>query len=190
MNSKHLFKYQTPLLIIIGIPLLVGIFYLTRPSDKKPIDAIDVKVKDAAEDSETEEETRNNTANPAPDETAKPSKVTFRYPKELDAKYIYTQDWPPTVEVKIAKFVCAETIRKINGREYCIGSESEGAAGSIYTTYTYNTMEGDRMITIRFTLRYAQCGNYSEPKKTECEQEHQSFDLDDLVDRIVQTIRW
>ncbi len=116
--------------------------------------------------------------------------VSFRYPEKLTTKYIYVQEWPPQIEVKIAQFFCAEPLKKINSRDYCIGTQTEGAAGSIYTTYTYNTMQNDRLVSLRFTLRYVQCGNYGEPQKSGCEIERNAFNVDALADRIVQTVSW
>lgn len=115
--------------------------------------------------------------------------ITFEYPEELPTEYIIAQEWPPNIELRIAQFLCAVPLREINGREYCVGEETEGAAGSIYTTYTYNTIKNEKMIVISFTLRYLQCGNYSEPRKTECESEREIFDLDSLVDQIAQSVR-
>ncbi len=114
--------------------------------------------------------------------------VSFRYPETLGTKYIDVQKWPPEVEIKIAQIFCAEPLREINGNKYCVGSESEGAAGSIYTTYTYNAMKNNRLVTLRFILRYVQCGNYGEPQKSECERERADFNLDNLVDRVAQTV--
>lgn len=115
-------------------------------------------------------------------------KISFRYPADLGAKYISVQQWPPAVEVAIAQFLCAEPLRQINGRGYCVGSETEGAAGSVYTTYTYNTMKDGRMVSLRFTLRYSQCGNYDETERKACESERETFDLDGVVDKIAQSL--
>jgi len=38
--------------------------------------------------------------------------------------------------------------RKIDGRIYCIESVSEGAAGTIYTQYTYSTIKRGNLITV------------------------------------------
>lgn len=114
--------------------------------------------------------------------------ITFQYPEELPTNYIMTQEWPPRVDARIAQFLCAESLQEISGREYCIGSESGGAAGSVYTSYTYNTMQGDRMITVQFALRYPQCANYAEPEQTACEVEQEAFNVDALADQIVDTV--
>lgn len=123
--------------------------------------------------------------------TATGDGFTFQYP-ELQTKYISAVEWPPEVNVLIAQFLCAEALQKINGRDYCIGTESGGAAGTIYITRTYNTMKNDRMVTIKFTLRYPECQNYDDPQKSECEKERQEFnpELDNLVDKIAQSVKF
>lgn len=112
----------------------------------------------------------------------------FKYPATLPTQYILVQKWPPTIEVAIAKFTCASPIKKINNRGYCVGEDSQGAAGSIYTTYIYNTEINGQMVTARFTLQYKQCANYGEPQKSNCEKERKNFSSDTLVDSIIQTI--
>lgn len=124
--------------------------------------------------------------------TASGDGFTFQYP-ELPTKYISAVEWPPEVKVLIAQFLCVEeALKKINGREYCVGIESGGAAGTTYVTHTYNTMKNDRMVTIRFTLRYPECQNYGDPQKSECEKERQEFnpELDNLVDKIAQSVKF
>ncbi len=119
---------------------------------------------------------------------------------ELDTKYISGQGWPPKITTSAGSFTCKEggseiepggiTSKKvINGRVYCVTTQSEGAAGSIYTTYKYVTTNNGRLTTAEFTLRYPQCLNYSDPQKTECLTERQNFDLDGLVDRIVMSVK-
>jgi len=136
-----------------------------------------------------------------PWKTATSSQVglSFRYPEELTTEYIHTVDWPPQIQVLDKKFACNETgveiaqggqttKRTVANREYCVTKSSEGAAGSTYTQYTYAFFKNGQTITLIFTLRAVQCGNYDDPQKTACEQERESFDLDGVVDRIAQTV--
>jgi len=37
-------------------------------------------------------------------------------------------------------------------------------------------------------IRYPQCMNYSEPQRTECENERETFDLDKIIGFIVKNI--
>lgn len=123
----------------------------------------------------------------------------FQYPEVLGATYISTAEWPPAAEVTDDEFVCGrinlgngppeQNIPKtINGHAYCVTESSEGAAGSTYTTYTYLTVRGEKSVSLKFTLRYPQCLNYDDPKQSECLAERESFDLDALVDRMMDTV--
>lgn len=74
---------------------------------------------------------------------------------------------------------------EINDRKYCISSFSEGAAGSVYTTYTYTTVVEDMVYQISFVVRYSNCGNWPEERRIECQTERENFNLDSLVDEVV-----
>ncbi len=124
--------------------------------------------------------------------TAKDSinSISFQYPKELQATYIHTVDWPPKAAISNAVFTCnnAGLVTIINGQQYCITKVSEGAAGSTYTNYSYVTQEDGKLVTLTFSLRFPQCGNYNDPQKTACENERTAFSLDSVVDRIFGTM--
>lgn len=126
--------------------------------------------------------------------------IQFKYPTDLQVEYITPQDWPPQITVKTGQFICnaqdgsaslpTRTLKKIyNNNTYCIEAMSEGAAGSVYTTYTYTTQKDSKLISVKFTLRFPQCLNYDDPKKTACQNERTTFDLDSLVDQIINTIK-
>ena len=129
------------------------------------------------------------------------SGAEFQYPKELSTKYISIVDWPPKVAVKSEAFSCVESgseimqggkteKRMVDNRTYCVTKITEGAAGSIYTTYTYAALKENKTVIFAFTLRAVQCANYDEPKKSECEQERETFDIDGVVDRIAKTLKF
>lgn len=130
--------------------------------------------------------------------------IIFQYPKELLVKYISETEWPPVISIdpkeKDQEFVCVETApesslaqrtsrRTVDDRSYCLYASSEGAAGSVYTNYTYSALWDGRIVKVNFTLRYPGCDNYDEPQKTECQKEREAFDLDGVVDRIAQSIK-
>jgi len=126
--------------------------------------------------------------------------ISFQYPPQLATQYIGTQEWPPKVSIRSGSFICNKggseitqtgmvVQRKVDNKNYCVTTQSEGAAGSIYTTYTYTTYSGGKLVTLQFTLRYPQCLNYDDPKQSECKAERESFDLDGIVDRIVQSVK-
>jgi len=128
--------------------------------------------------------------------------ISFKYPEEFPAKYIYPVFWPPIIIVSAEKDTldCPVTpaesslpqriiSKTINSQTYCIRALSEGAAGSIYTDYYYSSILGDRIITLNLVLQYPNCTNYDDREKTECEKERQDFDLDNIIDKIIKTVQ-
>ena len=126
--------------------------------------------------------------------------ITFQYPKEILAEHISEAKWPPKLIIEDRSFICNPSgneiqqggqteQRLVDNRVYCITKESEGAAGSTYTAYTYEFPKDYQTGVITFTLRFVQCQNYDDPKASECESERSTFDIDGTVDRIVQSIK-
>ncbi len=126
------------------------------------------------------------------------SGISFRYPADFGTTYISVTDWPPKVALVNAPFSCTEAgtetaqagaTRKISigGHEYCVTKESEGAAGSIYTQYAYAGPKEGKTMIFTFSLRFVQCANYDNPKKTECETERGAFDPNPIVDAMFGT---
>lgn len=106
----------------------------------------------------------------------------------LQTKYIKAQEWPPTVTVTDGPLTCAGK-KIINGTPYCITAQSEGAAGSTYTTYTYAAEKDWKIITLSFVLRAVQCMNYDNPEQAECLAERAAFDVDALADQIFKSTK-
>lgn len=126
--------------------------------------------------------------------------LIFKYPENLPASYISTAEWPPKITVATGTISCLETSATaslpsrtmkslIGGAAYCIEAMSEGAAGSVYTSFIYTTGWNNKVVRVEFTLRYPQCLNYEDPAKTACQKERESFDLDSLVNSIVQSLK-
>ncbi len=128
--------------------------------------------------------------------------ITFKYPKELLAKYISEAEWPPVIKIEMGVYSCQITPQEISSmsditseklvdnRTYCVNIKNEGAAGSVYSSYTYTTVKNNELFTVSFTLRYPNCNNYDEEQNKTCTNERESFDIDSIVDRIIQTIKW
>ncbi len=136
-----------------------------------------------------------------------PEQINFQIPENTGAAYISFQDWsikiiydeneyPSNLKVVDNKIDCEETQpessfssgidkRVIGDRTYCIERSSEGAAGSVYTTYNYSTIYDGNLLSLGFVARYVQCSNYDDPQKTECIEERETFSLDELVMGIV-----
>jgi len=123
----------------------------------------------------------------------------FRYPEQLPAAYISAVDWPPQMKLLDQSFSCAiggsesadlgkTEERTVNGQTYCVTEESEGAAGSIYTTSTYVFFQGDKIFKLTFVLRAVQCANYNDPQQIVCNRERAAFNLDTIADGIAQSV--
>ena len=131
------------------------------------------------------------------------SGLQFMYPEKLPTTFISAVDWPPEVIVFGESFTCGATSspqlssaptttalqRSIGAHIYCVSETSEGAAGSVYRSYSYTTDVADRNINVSFTLKYPQCANYPEPNSGACRAEEATFDVDELADRILQSVR-
>lgn len=133
--------------------------------------------------------------------SAESNGYNFKYPEKLDTEYVKAVDWPLVLNVDNKTFSCTEggtspndrsgkTSKEIiDGREFCVTRESEGAAGSIYTNYAYAFAYENKTMIATFSLRAPQCMNYDDPKQTECANEEASFNISPLIARIVSTIQ-
>ncbi len=127
---------------------------------------------------------------------------TYRYPANLGTTYITPQEWPPQINLlEASPLDCVpaehptahggQTEDKIvNGHEYCVTTQVEGAAGSTYTDYAYLTLLKNKLIRVNLTLREPQCLNYDEPKQGECQAEQANFNLDKIIDQLVQSLNF
>jgi|GEM_PF-5634945 hypothetical protein len=74
--------------------------------------------------------------------------MTYMYPEVFGGTYSHPVEWPPSILSKRDGIACEVTnsesfpggvvsIVSVGTRDYCLTTTSEGAAGSTYTTYTY-----------------------------------------------------
>lgn len=75
---------------------------------------------------------------------------------------------------------------ELNDHRYCVESRSEGAVGSIYTSYVYTSLIDDFLVSVRTTVQEVNCENYDEPQKAACKSERRDFDIDALIDSLIQ----
>ncbi|MFA6486053.1 MAG: hypothetical protein WCT40_01640 [Candidatus Magasanikbacteria bacterium] len=127
--------------------------------------------------------------------------ITFQYPKELLAKYISIAEWPPVIKIEIGEYSCKTTPmevssmsditseRLVDDRTYCVNVKHEGAAGSVYASYTYTTTKNDKLIKVSFALQYPNCNNYDEEQSKSCTSEREAFDIDSTADKIIQSVK-
>jgi hypothetical protein len=117
------------------------------------------------------------------------NKFSFQYADFPQKQYMGVMEWPPKVTITTPSSCGASSTQKIIGdKTFCVSEISEGAAGTIYTTYHYRVVLNNKLVTFEFTLRLPQCYNYDNPKQTECFNEEKSFDVDSLMIPIATTL--
>ncbi|MBX4199907.1 hypothetical protein KW790_00385 [Candidatus Parcubacteria bacterium] len=169
--------YKPGLGILIAIIIIAGLYAATRKS-------IPVSIPDTGGMS-----TSTNSG------SSSGTMPVGQSPTDLGTKYIQGQDWPPMLQVVSGPFSCTpagsvtatagQTVkRQINGHTYCVTLERQGAAGSTYDQYAYAYEKSGKVDILTFTLRLPQCLNYEDPQKTECTNERNSFNIDQIIDRI------
>ncbi|HEY4483065.1 MAG TPA: hypothetical protein VI953_02720 [Candidatus Paceibacterota bacterium] len=112
---------------------------------------------------------------------------TYRYPRELELKYVEPTEWPPTLKVRGIPFVCPEP-RNIDGRAFCVTESKEGAAGSTYTQYVYSFAFAERTAFLTEAFRTPQCDNFSVSTAVECKQEQRDFSVDKFMAEVAGTV--
>jgi hypothetical protein len=180
--------------LLVGIFFLVHFKFLDRKVDETP--AVGTVLEDL-DNPLSSEEVKNEFWK----EYTGDDGVSFQYPEKLLTEYIFTQEWPPLVKVKSGNYFCRATSpsdsglheiiaqRLVDDRIYCVDVKHEGAAGSVYSSYIYIAPKNDELVEVSFILIYPNCGNYDEEKNQACVSEREAFDLDAIVDRIVQTVK-
>jgi hypothetical protein len=126
--------------------------------------------------------------------------ITYAYPETLPTKYFHLQDWLQTakLELSVKSFSCMEgngvtgktASVTINGKGYCVTTSSEGAAGTIYTTYTYAVpVFGTKVAALTFVIGHVtSCTVYGgTADEAACDQE--TFDPNALADQIISSIK-
>lgn len=195
-NNKKKFILNFLFLLLI----LIGIFYFFENSD---LSFLNSKNKIELQNSITKSLSDNiiNTDNTDLLD-GEYGNFTFKYPKDLATKFIHTVDWPPIFSVDENPFSCTvyqglevsaggQTNKEIIGdKEFCVTKESEGAAGSVYTSYIYKSDFQGKTLVVNFTLRSPQCMNYDNPTQTECITEEKDFNISLIINSIISSIKF
>lgn len=214
MNTQPGSNTKQILLVLLAAIVLVGVVYVVwaKPFNKTTPEeqACTLEAKVCPDGSSVGRTGPDCSFAPCPDTTTNPhadwktfndtkAHVSFQYPNDIGTQYISTVDWPPKVEVSDDAYSCTEagsetasagqtTEQTINGHTYCVTKESEGAAGSTYTNYAYAVAKDNKTVIFTFSLRFVQCANYDDPQQQACEDERASFNIDNTLDEIVQTL--
>lgn len=126
--------------------------------------------------------------------------VSFLYPEKLDMKYVRVVSWPPLVSVSLKFIPCTSSkdatqrnkieSRTIGDRTYCVTTENEGAAGSMYTSYSYSFEKNEKYFTLNFSIKSVECSNYDSPEKDQCAKERLGVQqkIDFLINKISNTL--
>jgi hypothetical protein len=181
LYNIHVLKNSKLLLVIIFVIIFGSILWYGSQKNSKPVAHNPVE----------------NTPQVSPtSEYVSPTLIPSKSWSDLN--YISTVDWPPAVTIKNGSYTCTQAgdenaragrteERTIDGQKYCVTVVTEGAAGSIYNQYAYLTEAGNNQLKIStFSIRLVQCGNYPEPKMTECQNERDSFNVDEYVIKDLQ----
>lgn len=135
--------------------------------------------------------------------------VVFQYPDHLFTKFFRfvgntaEAHWPPQVSTGSTVITCDPLFNmpmqrawhSVGTRRYCVTTQTEGAAGSMYTTYNYMANIGTtgRFVIFTFVVRTATtCENYAGQDIVNCKREASTFaaDLDRIVDYMMQSVRF
>jgi len=128
----------------------------------------------------------------------------FMYPENPPAngKYQYAYNWPPRVEVEKvnSNFACQAsgsgpgvpvyTSLTVNGKPACITVQSEGAAGSVYSTVE-GVIDNGYRTTIEFVYRAVNCGVFDQAQKefTECSEGLSTSPIE-LMKQVIETYKF
>lgn len=108
--------------------------------------------------------------------------------------------WPPKITTSSQAYSCnnvgvapntegndVTTQKVIDGRTYCIHSQSSGYTGGRGYEYTYTTSNGAGTKIATFGINYVSCASYDDPAMSECKTSQNAFkaNLDALIDSLM-----
>jgi hypothetical protein len=135
----------------------------------------------------------------------------FKFPKSFSAEIWRASNWPPLATVvpaseDLVKTGCPDIQAgalpldhsqvTLNGINFTLYKESEGAAGSTYTTYCYATPKGQNNYVIEFVMRYTSgcgesCGPYcGTPNEALCQNFDKVKEVEQPIEQMVSTFRF
>ena len=185
------------LTLILLIVTLISLLYSSHNRQK----ALDFQTADAGTTTDSGTSTSNIDESDLQTFASSTTGISFKYPQLFSLNYIQTVDWPPAIVAFNDVYQCTQAgaiiapggqtvLKSIHGTSYCVTTEGEGAAGSVYNQYAYAFKKSGVTLILTFTLRYPQCVNYPEPKMTACKAEESSFSVDNLADEIAGSAQY
>jgi len=81
----------------------------------------------------------------------------------------------------------------LNGTDFCITKIGDAGAGSVFPIYYYTVNQNGRYITIKFEVRYSNCGGYyGLPEFSACEEFKQNLraNIEKPIENILATFRF
>jgi len=119
----------------------------------------------------------------------------------LPANYISSNNWPPVITTSSQSYSCNNvgvvpntegnniiSEKVINGKKYCITSNSDRAMSHTYTDYKYTTVKGNGTKIASFNLGLVSCGVYDKSEAEKCQATVSIFlnNLDLMIDSLMQ----
>jgi hypothetical protein len=115
---------------------------------------------------------------------------------DIELTYVHPVQWPPMLTSEdVTELTCAvgedqargykTEFVEGGGMQFCRTISTEGAAGSVYYSYSYKFSSGSSTAVqnITFGVRMPQCENYDSPEKEQCIEEQKNFNPDAIVAR-------
>lgn len=126
-------------------------------------------------------------------------RAEFELPEDMDLEFIAIREgaverveneenYPEGVEKREGGLICSGewSSEEIGDRGYCARTAQEGAAGKIRHKHTYTTIRDGALVVIDLHWDEPQCGNYSQPPRSHCEEEVENFDPSEVIANIVE----
>lgn len=199
MVLMYHYRYMKNTIIVILL-VIIGVFafYTFKPKQTVAPTMQDSTTTQSAFPTQTSTSTATTSQSSA-NQTQQTTTVSTTLPSFIGGQ----EGWPPTVTYSSSPYSCTtgatgmgvKTVTKeinINGRTYCVQISDEGAAGTVYYTYTYTTantsLAGGGTMSTHFTLGFhdTDCTKIGTAENISCQADQPSFNVDTVIDSLMQ----
>jgi hypothetical protein len=216
MSKKQNFILLLLVIILVLVGVVYGAYYIQRNNHKPVACTTEAKL---CPDGSSVGRTGPNcefAACPVTDPTANWQTYVnvqygfeFKFPKSFGAEIWRAYKWPPLATVvpaneNLIKQGCPDIQTSspeqsqliLNGNNFTLYKESEGAAGSTFTTYCYTTKKDQNNYTIEFLIRYTSgcgenCGPYcGTPNETACRNFDKVKEVEKPIEQMISTFKF